>query len=467
MADIETFLQDIESGEYFDGWGWDDSIHDERAFGDESWVGEMDDLFSRASAMYLAGHRDLAREAYGELLHAFELNDEVGHFSGDDSPESMVETDIAEAKARYLHCVYEMSTPEDRIPRMLEELESLYHVGDNISLSYIMNADTEPLPGMDDSLQTWIAELKVIDAIDATGYRLRWWRPLLREAVVLRNGLDGLAELARESGDVHPEAYQEWMMTLRKSGDNTSAVSVAREAIERIVSTREKARIADALATMTVQTGDSDLAVDARKQAWRASPSLLRLLRYIVEGSLDRHTVDTRLDEELAGVSDGSGAHLPASYGSAQTPRLCLLLHLLAHDYNFVIQQSSKADHTMWGHADQPGPVVFPFLALAASGVTDISSEGSSLVHLVDAMAHSVGDSVPELPLLPDTGEPTELLFRRLLLDTLAGHPVTPEDRAKYLDMAVMIAKSRVKAIVSNTLRGQYEDAARLVVTIA
>ncbi len=141
--------------------------------------------------------------------------------------------------------------------------------------------------------------------------------------------------------------------------------------------------------------------------------------------------------------------------------------YLLAHDYDFVVQQSSEDDHTMWGHSEQPGPIVFPFLALAASGGIDIPSEGSSLAHLLDAMAGACSDSSPEPPLLPDTGdEPTELLLGRVLLDTLACYPVTPEDRVEYLDQAVMIAKLRAHAIVSNTLRGEYQDAARLVVTI-
>ena len=467
IADIEAFAKALEDGEYFEGWGWDDSIHNERAYGDMSWIGDMDDLFARASEMYLAGRRDLAAEAYGKLLHAFELEEETGHFCGEGSPDSLVATDVTEAKARYLRCIYETSSSEDRVARMIEETKSLYYIGEEIELADIINADTKPLSDEEEFLREWIVGLKALDSEEVPVHRHHWWRPLLREAVVLQDDVNGLAELARESGDVHPEAYQEWVVSLWQSGDSHSAISAAREGVERIVNSGQKVRLADALATMAAREGDSTLALAARRESWRALPTLRPLLLYCGEGTPDRQVLDARLSEELAGASSGSYTIPSALYHSEGTPRLHLLLHLLAQDYDAVVRQGDKMKPIGWSSSEHPGMVVFPFLTLAASGMTDRPDEGSSLAHMLDEMAITLSNRSSHGPLLPDTmDEPIESMLGRILLDTLSCHPVTSEDRTSYLDMAKRIAKKRIDSIVSNTYRGAYERAARLAVAV-
>ena len=218
---------------------------------------------------------------------------------------------------------------------------------------------------------------------------------------------------------------------------------------------------------MPARAGDSALALAARKESWRALPTLRRLLLYCGEGTPDRQVLDARLSEELAGASSGSYIIPSSSYGSDQIPQLHLLLHLLAHDYDTVVRQVEKIEPIGWSSSEHPGTVVFPFLTLAASGMTDRPDEGSSLAHLLDKMAITLSNRSSHGPLLPDTmDEPTELMLDRILLDTLACHPVTSENRSDYLDMAKRIAKKRIDSIVSNTYRGTYERAARLAVAV-
>jgi hypothetical protein len=469
ISDIKAFVQALEDGEYFEYSCWDESIEDERAFGDDTWVVEMDILFDRASRMYLTGHRDLAGEAYGKLLHAFELSHEEGHFCGEDAPESLVKTDVTEVKARYLRCIYETTPQGSRAPRILDELEDLHYIGEEIGLADIINSDAEPLPGMDEFLTEWIAELKSVDSRSTSENAFRWWRPLLREAVVLHNGVDGLAELARESGDVHPEAYQDWAMLLWQSEDIPSAISAAREGVERILDRKENARLADALATMASRSGDSDLAVATRKQAWRTDPSLRRLLLYADEGSPDRRTLDERLHQELVGELEERYRIPTPSFDPNRIPRLRFILHLIAHDYSFATQYVDAIEPLGWTGTETPIPIIFPFLTLAASGMTTRPAEGSSLAQLVSEMAGACGTQENKPHLLPDTmNEPAASMLGRLLLDTLIHHPVTAEDRRRYLEMAKTITKERIHTIVSNTRRGEYEyeQAARLAVAI-
>lgn len=121
IADIKAFEGRLGSGVYVQGWGWDEDLHDERSFGDESWADEMDDLLGGAETAFLDGDLDLARIAYEPLLKAFERHAEG--FCGPEEPERMLSTDVGEAKARYLRAVYETTPPSERADTLFEEME--------------------------------------------------------------------------------------------------------------------------------------------------------------------------------------------------------------------------------------------------------------------------------------------------------------------------------------------------------
>jgi len=127
LSDIDRFVQQVSSGQYFLGYGWDDEIHDERSFGDESWTLEMDALFAAAQQVFLDGDLKLARTAYQRLLGAFKLDEEVGYFCGPTGAVEMVSTDVSEAEARYLRAVYETTPPPERASVLVEEWFDLPH----------------------------------------------------------------------------------------------------------------------------------------------------------------------------------------------------------------------------------------------------------------------------------------------------------------------------------------------------
>ena len=64
LVDIDNFVDRLASGVYYQDWGWDDDLDDERAWGDESWVEEMDYLFDAAGDAFIIGDIELARESY-------------------------------------------------------------------------------------------------------------------------------------------------------------------------------------------------------------------------------------------------------------------------------------------------------------------------------------------------------------------------------------------------------------------
>lgn len=73
--DAAALLADVKKGTYVDGWGWDDEVHDERMFGDESWTIIADSLLARAGDALLAGEFTTAEVAYQHLFNALLFDD--------------------------------------------------------------------------------------------------------------------------------------------------------------------------------------------------------------------------------------------------------------------------------------------------------------------------------------------------------------------------------------------------------
>ncbi|MDO9585355.1 MAG: hypothetical protein Q7I93_02590 [Syntrophales bacterium] len=84
LKEVETFARRAEDYEYSTGWGWDDDYGEERAWGDDSWTGEIDDLFDAIEEFYQAGNYALAGRAYEKLLDIYFGGNEEGQFSGYD-----------------------------------------------------------------------------------------------------------------------------------------------------------------------------------------------------------------------------------------------------------------------------------------------------------------------------------------------------------------------------------------------
>ncbi len=70
LSEIDAFTQRVKSGEYCEGWGWDDDIYEERDWGDESWADEVDDFFLETRELLLGGDYRQAKEAYKRLFEA-------------------------------------------------------------------------------------------------------------------------------------------------------------------------------------------------------------------------------------------------------------------------------------------------------------------------------------------------------------------------------------------------------------
>lgn len=472
LSDIDRFVAAVRDGAYVEGWGWDDNIDDERAYGDESWVGDMDDLLAQAGAAFLDGELQLAREAYRRLLHAFLLDEDAAVFSGPQPADEMVDTNLTEAKARYLRAIYTTTTPNDRAEALAEELKALDHVGDRIRLQDVIDATPRPMPDLAVFLPAWIERLT--SELVAGGPFITLARVLLSEGVEMHEGPDGLGALARARGPDYPELFEDWIAALVRTGRRPQAIDAAKAALGALTPHGEaRARIAEACADLAIEVGDVELVLEASQQAWRAAPSRGRLLDLMTAArSVGRQ------DEAIATEADVAEAWLAAGgAGSfAGSIRQACEILLLAWRVEPALAAAKRAEPLGWSRGVHPGPVVVPFLLVAGS-VASAPDENlllSDVFDLIDAVGWPdprglLGERFTG-GLALDNGDaehratPGRPRLSGLLAEQLDRHSSSEADRRHWLAEAQVLIERRISAVVEAKHRHSYAKVALLAV---
>ncbi len=455
LADIDAFVDRVRSGVFFEGWGWDDDLHEERAWGDESWVGEMDDLFAVAAEAFLAGDLALARDAYGRLLGAFDLDQEVGTFCGPSSSSDMVATDVPEAVARYLRAVYETTPLSQRAEELYDRYADLSHFAPATSLHTIADTRRSGLPDLDDFLPAWIEVL----AEHTSGFWARDRQRLLTEAAVWHAGTDGLAAVARSPGDHQPTAYLDWIDALARDGRLGDAAAAAREAMTIAGLPAERsAEVADRLGELAARLGDPRAALDAHRTAWRADRTRSRLLALVAAADAAG---------QRAGTLQAEADLLPAD-----PDRLGCELLLLAGRVDAAAAALVASDPLSWSSPGHPGPVVWPFLLAAAAAPvvpgtqTQLGRQFAAIDTADRWHDYSSGD-LHDAGGAADRPSAAPPRLSSLLACHIADRPGGRQQRQQWLDAARSVADRRVDAVVGNKHRGAYQRVAVLAVAYA
>lgn len=458
LTAIDEFTDTLASMAYVDRWGWDPDISDERNFADESWVGEMDALFERAAVAYLAGDYELATKAYHRLFEAFHLADE-GVFSGPIALEEMVDTDLAEAKARYLNALYRTSLPNERAEAILDTIERLIFIGtSNLSLRDIVEAGEGPLPEFDPFLSQWI---ETLERKEPEG---RVWQrrvsTLLQEAVEWRGGIEGLREMAKKRGNIDSTLYVSLVERYKERGDLQNATVFAQEGMDRAEDIHGKAELGDMLFHLARQLGDDELALDAAKCVWRTDPSWVRL--GMVYSAADKMgCIGAVLMEEAEWVIQSStfchSGEPVGPFGFSQD--LQCALHLLNGDIDRAVKAFQTAREVGWSYRGHCANVVLPYLLLAGAAQRELTS-GSLIAEVWDELPCDYGGDWEVQRDLPDA--------QALILSaiTVSECALDRSQREKLLKVAEDKVVERVRTIVDNKHRGAYHRAAKVVVAL-
>ncbi len=468
LQEIEVFEKRAENYEYTAGWGWDDEYGEERAWGDDSWVADIDSLFERINDFYEAGDYALARKAYEKLFEIYLGGSEEGRFSGHDQDE-MMETDLEEAGLRYLRSIYLSEKPSFRPEVLLKGIVNLSYLSGNATIHGMIHVSLEDLPELDQFGEQWIEYLK-------KQKEDRIVTNLLKEGARLFGGIKGLETLSMEKGHQFPGAFVEWLEALKKDMNYPEMIRVARLGLETLSDRLTiRGQIADYLYEAASRLDQKDLVEESLKEALYASPSLSRLLNLLDHARKTQQKVDylngalVRFEKmkKRTEKKDSLETNLnrsPDLYENHVPENLEVYGYLLKGNYAQAADLMSPSKPLGWSSGYSPNAILVPFFLYTrwnqerklTANITDLWKDATD--GPVDFGTYSQEDSGPG-----DLGK----RFRTHLDNALKQFPIPEKDRDEYFLAAEKAAFKRADAIVSEKHRKSYWKAAQLLLAVA
>ncbi|MHB8124586.1 MAG: hypothetical protein ACYDEJ_02905 [Desulfitobacteriaceae bacterium] len=452
---IEAFAQRVENGEYCDGWGWDEDIHDERDWGDESWAEETDGLFLQARSLLLQGDYKLVEEAYTSLFDILEMGQEPGHLPGDPDCSNMLKVDMDEQVALLLRSVYMNSASEERPTSLYETMNEYGYLARKVKLRNMMNALDSLLPDFDAFLAEWIDFL-----INQSGTDIS---ELLREAVLIKGGIPAISEFARQYADKYPRAYIDWIAALEIKEDTESVIQVAREGMSRIPRDYTvRAEVAETISRIGEKQSDNKLKLEGYGECFYSNPSIRYLLDLYITAMECGRFEEVRDKAEQRIMELRGKSRIPANnYNnreqntSSVSEGVLFNALLLGGIYEKVFEMCKGNGPLGWSSSDNPKPVFVTFMMVV------LSKEGNHSKVLIKQWDDVIGNT--------SNHAEKEYIekYKKIINGIKESVQLSGEQAEFYLKWCTYEIGHRIDAIVSNQHRGSYHKAARLLVAMA
>ncbi|MEW6417554.1 MAG: hypothetical protein AB1480_05455 [Nitrospirota bacterium] len=446
LTDIDDFVKRIEDREYSTGWGWDDEIHDEREWGDESWADDMDELFERTDEVFLSGDIKLACQAYGKLLKAFHMGEETGHFPGQFSPTEMVETDLDDARTRYLRALYETTNKKERAKVIFDEIENLRYIG---SSDFALKTIEDALTTKPEDWRQFLEDMKgiLLETVLAQNMRTLGYvknLDMLCSIIFELEGLEGLSRLAKEHGNELHKVYLVWISKLQEAGKDREAVEAYHQSLNVIPSqTRIRAEISDLAALSAKKIKDENVLFEMHKEAFFSSPDIGRLLS-LRESAISSGQLKV-MEEVVSFMEEHQGKHSFIS----NPEELLVQAYILIENYEKMWDITNKSEPLGWSGYNSSQAVAVPFLMV--SSVRGIPLKSDSVVIKVWRVREGYEDE-------------QDKMFKAVVEKDILVKDISGEERIKQIKWAASVVEKRVDAIVSNKYRRSYDKAALLLV---
>jgi hypothetical protein len=267
----------------------------------------------------------------------------------------------------------------------------------------------------------------------------RW----LREAVLRLEGVVGLERLSRTTK--RPQACLAWCTALVDRRDWAQALRAYDTAAALVGKSHWRGQLLDGSALAAQQLGRTDMS-KRLEAAWRAAPTLARLLRWLVA---DGHTPTI-----LRAKAKKALTRCPTTAG-----RQLGLLRVLVGDLRAAADLLSRAPGLGWSSEDHPGHVLFSLLAtLLANGMPRKVSD-TLLANLESASRDPLDTFSPD-----DEGKPRLVTpsIVGLIQDIRPSVTLDEADRDAMLRAMRLAAEKRIDGILGNSRRGHYGHAATL-----
>ncbi|KJS46195.1 hypothetical protein [Desulfosporosinus sp. BICA1-9] len=274
LEDIKSFNDRVESGKYYDHWGWDEKTHREREFGDESWADEMDAFFRKACHAYEKKEYRIAVKVYEVLFSIFWMADEPGHLPRGCGYEEMLVTDLKEEGLYFLKAALVSEKVDKRHERFHEIISKYRHF---LPTPVDIEKLVDEMAFTENEKKSFL--LKIIEMYssiptDSHHYRL-YFQPVLFQALLLTGGVKRLKDFAIKNGRNNPEAFELLIFELKKSGDEKSALEVARTGLSIIPKgSRRREYIAEYIAETGRNTANPSLELEGVREAFYSRMSI-------------------------------------------------------------------------------------------------------------------------------------------------------------------------------------------------
>ncbi|MAG31390.1 MAG: hypothetical protein CL908_10935 [Deltaproteobacteria bacterium] len=403
---------------------------------------DVDDHLQQGSNAFLSKDYAVAARIFRALLPP--IGDGEIDLGQHEMVDEVLGTDVAACAAQYAVSVYMTSAPDERagaVEKAIDEVRGVGHFW--APLREMERVAVEALPGLGDFLRQWRVRLQSsVQAERKSDWDTepdRW----LREVVERMEGADGLAQLARSTK--RADDLRAWCRTLVQAKDWKAAL-VAHDEAAAIVADKDHARgeFLDAAALAAQELGRRDLPTRLER-AWRESPSMLRLGRWLGSAKT-RHTLRKRAAEAL-----------DACPGSAHRQRA--FLHLLLGEHASAATLLSTAPGIGWSDKEHPGQLLVPLFRAALGGrnIAPLQKPAHRPTRALDLEALEWMSSDRDEPRLatPTVEEIVDL--------ARIDEPPTADAQTAMLRALLQAAEKRLAGVTENKRRRYYGHAAELV----
>lgn len=473
LTDIDDLIFEIhEIMEQADPWeerhGWGEYYDDEDSLGPyEEFVEPLTGLFDRAGAAFDYGNLSLARTAHQKLFEMLTFEDDYGRGV---RTYDLTSVDMGEACARYLRAVHGTEPPELRPHALFEQMrQARSWLGrPRPTLDDLVQISPQPLPDQEQFLVDWIAFLRTQSERDTDA--------LLREAVRLSQGTQGLEALARTEGKERPRAYLDWFTALEQEGNHHKVLLAAQEALQTLPAGLPiRAAIADHLCAVAARLGDAEGLRFGRWEAFLAKPTLSRLLDLWDGAPTDgeRRAVMRQAAQHVQGylaqrAGRGDIPGLWRDEDNLERPAL-ISTSVLAHTY--LLGEEFDAAHQLvvgdkvlgWSSSSSSQGLVVSFFLALLSGKA-VGTLPPNLAQLWESrLQYSVGSWMDR----EEGEEPVHKRLARVYAEQMTRVSLGNSGPERVLPWCLDVARQRATAIVSNQFRKSYGKAAVLTTACA
>ena len=402
---------------------------------------DVSEHLRQGTKAFLAGDHAGARAVFQALLPPIAAADiDLGQH---ELVEEVLGIDAHACVAQYVTSVYTTTPLAKRAEAVQNAIEQIEGVGTLLNpITEMEDVSAGALPDLTAFLPLWVKRLgRRRPSKDEWETNHERW---LREAVFRLEGVGGLERIARKTK--RPRACLAWCEALVDRGDWAGALRAYDASAALAGKSHCRGELFDGAALAAQQLGRSD-ASRRLEGAWRAAPTLTRLLRWLFADDDSPPVLRAKAKKALARCPRTAGRQLG-------------LLRVLVGDLCAAADLLAKAAGLGWSSEGHPGHVLFPvFAVLLANGTprkvsdTLLADLESTCLDPLDALS---ADDVERRPKL---ASPSIVALIRVVLSSLR---MGEADRDAMLAAMRVATEKRAEGILGHSRRRHYGHAAML-----